>query len=57
MHHAKRQPKTITTTIGDLAAAFYEAAFAELKNEGLARKVAQEMVQDVLRRRELSFAV
>jgi len=52
----KRQPKTITTTIGDLAAAFYEAALAELKHEGLARKVAQEMVQDVLRRRDIALA-
>ncbi len=52
MPHTKRQQhKTITTTVGELAAAFYEAALAELKHEGIAKKVAQEMVQDVLRRR------
>lgn len=55
MPHSKRsQQKTITTTVGDLAAAFYEAALAELKNEGLAARVAQQMVREVLQKRQLA---
>jgi hypothetical protein len=51
MPHIKRsQQKTFTTTVGELAAAFYDAALAELKNEGLAAKVAQQMVRDFLLR-------
>ena len=40
----KRSTNTIRTTLGDLAAAFYEAALAELKDESLAAAVAQRMV-------------
>jgi hypothetical protein len=55
MPHTKRtQSKTISTTVGELAAAFYEAALAELKNEALAAKVAQQMVRDVLRQRQFA---
>ncbi len=55
MPHSKRsQQKTITTTVGDLAAAFYEAALAELKNEGLAARVAQQMVREALQKRQLA---
>jgi hypothetical protein len=55
MPHTKRtQSKTISTTVGELAAAFYEAALAELKNESLAAKVAQQMVKDVLRQRQFA---
>jgi hypothetical protein len=52
MPHTKRtQSKTISTTVGELAAAFYEAALAELKNEALAAKVARQMMRDALRQR------
>lgn len=55
MPHTKRtQSKTISTTVGELAAAFYEAALAELKNEALAAKVAQQMVKDALRQRQFA---
>ncbi|MCC7110439.1 MAG: hypothetical protein IT382_14200 [Deltaproteobacteria bacterium] len=48
----KRSNQTIRTTLGELAAAFYEAALAELKDEGLAAAVAQRMVQErMLKRR------
>lgn len=52
MPHTKRSQQTISTTIGELAAAFYEAALAELKNEALAAKVAQQMVKDAIRHRQ-----
>jgi len=54
MSHTKRQQKTISTTVGELAAAFYEAALSELKNEALAARVAQQMVKDVLRHRQFA---
>jgi hypothetical protein len=54
MSQTKRTQKTISTTVGDLAAAFYEAALAELKNETLAAKVAQQLVRDVLRTRQFA---
>ena len=47
----KRSNKTIRTTIGDLAAAFYDAALAELGDEARAARVARQMVLDVVRRR------
>jgi hypothetical protein len=50
----KRSTKTIRTTIGDLAAAFYEAALAELKDETKAARVARLMVLDVVRRQALA---
>ena len=43
--------KPITTTIGDLTAAYFEAAFAELKDAGLAQRIAEVMVRDRLSRR------
>lgn len=50
MTSKKRQPARITTTIGELAAAFYESALTELKNPLLAARVAEQMVRDVLAR-------
>jgi hypothetical protein len=47
MHHPKRQ-QSIRTTLGELAAAYYEAALAELKQPALAARVAQQMVQDAV---------
>jgi hypothetical protein len=49
-HTTNSQRKPTTTTVGEIAAAFYEAALAELKNEGLAAKVAEQLVRDFLRR-------
>ena len=49
MSHAKRDSR-ITTTVGELANAFYEAALAELKDPGLAARVAQQMVRDAMTR-------
>ena len=46
-----RAPKKIDTTLGELAAAYYEAALAALGEKTLAARVAQQMVQDALRRR------
>lgn len=53
MPHTKRSTKTIRTTIGELAAAFYEAALAELKDESAAARVAQRMVQDAVKQRRV----
>jgi hypothetical protein len=49
MPHHKRQP-SIRTTLGELTAAYYEAALAELKDAALAARVAQQMVRDAVRR-------
>jgi hypothetical protein len=56
MPHTKKNQKTIRTTLGDLAAAFYEAALAELKDETMAAKVAQRMVQDAVKSRRVALA-
>ena len=50
MTSKKRPPARITTTIGELAAAFYDSALTELKNPLLAARVAEHMVLDVLAR-------
>ena len=55
-HTKRRSNKTIRTTLGDLAAAFYEAALAELKDEAAAARVAQKMVQDAVRTRRVAIA-
>lgn len=47
----KRSNKTIRTTIGALAAAFYEAALAELGDERTAALIARHMVLAAMRRR------
>jgi hypothetical protein len=47
MPHTKRQQQ-IRTTIGELTAAYYEAALAELKEPWLAARIAQQMVRDAL---------
>lgn len=46
----KRTAARITTTVGELAAAFYEAALAELKNPIVAARVAEQMVREALAR-------
>lgn len=56
MRHTKRSQKTIKTTLGELAAAFYEAALAELKDEALAAKVARTMVQDAVKYQRVALA-
>ncbi len=54
MPHTKRRAcKTIRTTLGQLAAAYYDAALAELKDEATACRVAQEMVKDAVRSRRV----
>jgi hypothetical protein len=49
MLHHKRQQQ-IRTTVGELTAAYYEAALAELKDTALAARVAQRMVREALHR-------
>ena len=53
MPHTKRPTKTIRTTIGELAAAYYEAALSELKDEAAAARLTQRMVQDAVKQRRL----
>jgi hypothetical protein len=53
MPHTKRQSH-ITTTVGELANAFYEAALAELKDPGLAARVAQQMVRAAMSRQTVA---
>lgn len=50
MPHTKRNSgkSMLKTTVGELAAAYYEAALSELKNPVLAAKVAQQMIKDAL---------
>jgi hypothetical protein len=50
----KRQPARVTTTVGDLAAAFYEAALSELKNPQLAARVAEQLLHVALGRQQLA---
>jgi hypothetical protein len=54
MPHTKRQ-QSIRTTIGELTAAYYEAALAELKDATLAARVAERMVKDALTKGHLDF--
>lgn len=51
---SKRQPARVNTTVGDLAAAFYEAALSELKNPLLAARVAEQLVRDAMGRNRLA---
>ena len=51
---SKRQPARVNTTIGELAAAFYEAALSELKNPLLAARVAEQLVRDAMGRNRLA---
>ncbi len=55
MPHTKR-PHPIRTTVGELTAAYYEAALAELKDTTLAARVAQRMLKDALTRGAFEFA-
>lgn len=50
MPHTKRETKTIHTTIGELATAYYEAAVSELKDEAQAARLTQRRVALALRR-------
>jgi hypothetical protein len=54
MPHTKRQ-QSIRTTVGELTAAYYEAALAELKDATLAARVAQRMVKDALTKGHLEL--
>ena len=56
MQRGKRTQDTIRTTLGELAAAFYETALAELKNEAAAARLAQRLVQQALRARRVTLA-
>jgi hypothetical protein len=47
----KRHNKKLNTTLGELAAAFYEAALSELHDEAAAAKVAEAMLASVRLRR------
>ena len=51
MNHTKRSSAAIRTTVGELAAAYYDAALAELKDEAVAQRVAFQMVVDAMKRR------
>jgi hypothetical protein len=50
MPHTKRQQNTIKTTIGELAAAYYEAALSELHDPKAAERVASQMVLNAMKR-------
>lgn len=52
MPHTKRQQQTIKTTIGELAAAYYEAALQELHDERAAEALATQMVLDAMKRQK-----
>lgn len=54
MPHTKRQAARITTTVGELTAAFYEAALTELKDAALAARVAEQMVKDAIARQTVT---
>jgi hypothetical protein len=51
MPHTKRTTTTIKTTIAELAAAYYDAALAEVKDPRVAARIADEMLKEALRRR------
>ncbi len=44
-------PTTVHTTIGELASALYEEAFSVFGDEDMARRVASEVLEDVLARK------
>ncbi len=50
MPHTKRSQSTIKTTIGELAAAYYEAALSELHDEKAAEAIASQMVLAAMKR-------
>ena len=56
MPNTKRQVSRITTTVGELAAAFYDAALAELKNPAVAARVAVQMVREAIAKQTVAFA-
>lgn len=54
MPHNKRPTKTIHTTIGELAAAYYEAALAELKSETQAAVLTQRRLSSAMKSKRAS---
>ncbi len=56
MPHTKRRASRITTTIGELAAAFYDAALAELKNPVIAARIAEQMVREAIAKQTVAIA-
>lgn len=48
MPHTKRNSNVTKTTLGELTAAYYEAALVELKDEKLAARIAEKMVKEAL---------
>lgn len=48
-HRNRTQP--IRTTIAELAAAYYDAALAAVKDEGIAARIAEAMLKSTLRGR------
>ena len=50
MPHTKRH-NAIRCTIAELAAAYYDAALAEVKDERVAARIADEMLKETLRRK------
>jgi hypothetical protein len=50
MSHSKRQNRTIQTTLGELASAYYEAALSELHDETAAQRLASQMVTNAVKR-------
>ena len=49
MDPSKNNKLTTQTTIGELAAAYFEAALAELGDERLASRVSAELIAEVMR--------
>ena len=45
-----KEKQKVNTTLGDLAAALYEEALAELGDKRLAQRVASQMLMEALRR-------
>ena len=48
LHKRHKEATALKTTLGELTAAYYDAALAELKNEKLAARVAEKMVREAL---------
>jgi hypothetical protein len=50
LHSKHRQSERMSTTVGDVINAFYEAAFKVLGDKALAQRVAALLAADALRR-------
>lgn len=55
-NRSSKKASTLQTTVGELAAAFYDAALSELKNPVLAARVAQRMVRDAINNNRVALA-